>query len=121
MAGKPGTRPFEPTETDRKLVLSMVAVGTPVDDIRQFIKNPRTGAAIGRATFWKYFQTELAEGSIRANTNVANNLYQIAMGRGPGAVTAAIFWLKCRAHWRQNDAPSEESSTVVEIRGGLPE
>ena len=40
-------------------------------------------------------------GSIIANTRVAQTLFQRATeGTGKEAVTACIFWLKCRAGWR---------------------
>jgi hypothetical protein len=32
---------------------------------------------------------------------VAENLYRKATGDGREAVTAAIFWLKTRAHWKE--------------------
>ena len=32
---------------------------------------------------------------------VAGNLFRIATSEGAGAVTAAIFWLKTRAGWRE--------------------
>jgi hypothetical protein len=34
------------------------------------------------------------------NAAVAGNLYRIATSDKPGTVTAAIFWLKTRAGWR---------------------
>jgi hypothetical protein len=34
---------------------------------------------------------------------VAGNLFRIATSEDPGAVTAAIFWLKTRAGWREAD------------------
>ena len=38
---------------------------------------------------------------------VAGNLSHIAASEGPGAVTAAIFWLKARAGWREIDRTVE--------------
>jgi hypothetical protein len=32
---------------------------------------------------------------------MAENLYRKAMGNGPQAVTATIFWLKTRAQWKE--------------------
>jgi DNA invertase Pin-like site-specific DNA recombinase len=55
---------------------------------------------VSRRTLGRYFPAELARGHIRANVRVAENLLEIATGDAPESVTAAIFWLKCRAGWR---------------------
>ena len=44
---------------------------------------------------------ELEGGQIKANARVAENLYRKATGDGREAVTAAIFWLKARASWKE--------------------
>jgi hypothetical protein len=44
---------------------------------------------------------ELAAGQIKANARVAESLYRKALGDGREAVTAAIFWLKTRARWKE--------------------
>jgi hypothetical protein len=44
---------------------------------------------------------ELEGGQIKANARVAENLYRKATGDGREAVTAAIFWLKARARWKE--------------------
>jgi hypothetical protein len=44
---------------------------------------------------------ELEGGRIKANARVAENLYRKAIGEGREAVTAAIFWLKARARWKE--------------------
>ena len=49
----------------------------------------------------RHYRGELDGGAVHANIAVANNLFRIATGEGPGAVTAAIFWLKTRAGWRE--------------------
>ena len=37
----------------------------------------------------------------KANAKVAENLFRKATGEGREAVTAAIFWLKARAGWKE--------------------
>ena len=37
----------------------------------------------------------------KANARVAENLYRKATGDSREGVTAAIFWLKCRAGWKE--------------------
>jgi hypothetical protein len=47
------------------------------------------------------FANELESGQIKANARVAESLYRKATGEGREAVTAAIFWLKTRARWKE--------------------
>jgi hypothetical protein len=47
------------------------------------------------------YPKELGRGAIKANAKVAENLHRKATGDGREAVTAAIFWLKTRAHWKE--------------------
>jgi hypothetical protein len=60
------------------------------------------------------YPKELGRGAIKANAKVAENLYRKATGDGREAVTAAIFWLKTRAHWK------ETSVHEVSGPGGAP-
>jgi hypothetical protein len=49
---------------------------------------------------------------------VAENLYRKATGEGREAVTAAIFWLKTRAGWRESrpyDGDSGDEPITVQI------
>ena len=82
----------EPTEKDRKIVESMTGYGIPEEDIARVI-------GISKPTLHKWYQHELDTGHIKANSQVAQSLYQKATGNGQGAVTACIFWLKVRAGW----------------------
>jgi len=100
---KRGRKPFEPTEKDRELVQQLVAFGTPQEQICTLIKGAN-GRPISKPTLLRHFRTELDQGAVVANVKVAQNLYRIATGNGGGAVTAAIFWLKTRAGWRDNVA-----------------
>jgi hypothetical protein len=42
---------------------------------------------------------------VKANACVAESLYRKAVGEGREAVTAAIFWLKTRAGWKETSTP----------------
>ena len=53
----------------------------------------------------------IASGGIKANARVAESLYRKATGEGREAVTAAIFWLKTRARWKE--------TSVHEVEGKL--
>ena len=52
-------------------------------------------------TLRKHYRHELDHGHSKANAKVAENLYHMALGQGREAVTAAIFWLKARARWKE--------------------
>jgi hypothetical protein len=47
------------------------------------------------------YEKQLAGGQIKANARVAESLYRKAIGEGRESVTAAIFWLKTRARWKE--------------------
>jgi hypothetical protein len=89
---------YAPTEKDRKTVETMSAYGIPMEDIARSI-------GVSVPTVRKYFEDELSKGRTTANAQVAQSLYQKALGPGKEGVTAAIFWLKCRAGWI--DRPGE--------------
>jgi hypothetical protein len=87
-----GRPPHEPTEKDRKIVETMTSHGIPPLDIARVI-------GISGATLYKHYAYELETGHTKANSMVAQSLYQKALGNGNGAVAACIFWLKVRAGW----------------------
>ena len=92
-----GGRPqFQPTEQHRKTVKAMAAYGILEIGIAKVI-------GISVPTMRKYFWNELDTGHIEANAKVAESLFQRALGPGKEGVTACIFWLKCRAGWRERD------------------
>jgi len=84
--------PHEPSEKDRKTVESMASYGIPQQDIARVI-------GLTLPTLHKWYRYELDTGHIKANSMVAQSLFQKATGSGQGAVTACIFWLKVRAGW----------------------
>lgn len=97
-----GRKPFEPTLEQRKHVETLAGLGLRQDEIVLLIENPTTGRPIDEKTLRRHFQQELASGPSRLNMQVAQALARRAMGKGAGAVTAAIFWLKCRAGWKES-------------------
>lgn len=96
-----GRKPFEPTEKQRITVAAMAACGMPQDMICSKVKNPQTGRPVDTKTLRAAFRSELKEAKSLANAMVAQNLFQHAMGQGREAVTAAIFWMKCQAGWKE--------------------
>ena len=91
-----GRRRFEPTDKERKQVRMMAGLGIPHVDIAAVI-------GITAPTLRKAFRNELDVGEIEANTQVAASLFRQATDQTKPNTIAAIFWLKCRAGWRDHD------------------
>ena len=89
-----GRPPYEPTEKDRLYVEKMVGLG---------LTQAQIGKIMGMAeeTIAKHFREELDSGEAKANSAVAQNLFNIATSREQGSVAAAIFWMKTRGKWRE--------------------
>jgi hypothetical protein len=85
-----------PTDDTKRMVMTMIANGIKRDVVAEVI-------GVSERKLASVYASEIRVASAKANSNVAQSLYQKAMGNGPAAVTAAIFWLKCRAHWKEVD------------------
>lgn len=96
MDKKAGRPSYEPTDRDREQVKTMSAMGIPDYDIAKVMQ-------MSGPTLRKYFYEELDVGHIQANAQVAQSLFKLATDKDKPNVSAAIFWLKCRARWREND------------------
>jgi hypothetical protein len=72
----------------------LAGLGVRQDDIARII-----GCA--PKTLRKRFRDELDRGVAEANATISGSLFGAAKG---GNVTAQIFWLKTRAHWRERMA-----------------
>ena len=83
-----------PSEEDKKLVRTLVAVGITFEDIASKLD-------ISSDTLVKHYKRELDDGRIDANASIAQTLFQQAKG---GNTSAAIFWLKTRARWKETTA-----------------
>jgi len=82
----------------------MAAFGVPEQDIARVI-------GIDGKTLRKHYREELDTGQTKATAKVAESLYKKATGDGPQSVTAAIFWLKTRARWKE--APQQHVHAAV--------
>ena len=67
-------------------------------------------------TLRAYYRRELETGQIKTNASVAESLFRQATGEGRQAVTAAIFWLKTRARWRETAPGAEAEPVSLEVR-----
>jgi len=100
-AGRPT---YEAVEADRGKVKTMAGMGLDPKEIALVL-------GVSAPTVRKYFRHELASGTAHATAQVSQSLFQQAMGvRHPISkvlevkpnVVAGIFWLKCRAGWRED-------------------
>jgi hypothetical protein len=81
-----------PTPEQRDLVKSMAACGIPHEQIAHQI------GIRSAKTLRRYFRQELDRGVAEANYQMAKSLFK----RGTaGDTMAAMFWLKCRAGWKE--------------------
>jgi hypothetical protein len=83
-------------------VEAMAGYGLPDADIAHVLR-------IDQEELRRLYAAELEDGRIKANSKVAESLFRKATGEGSQSVTAAIFWLKTRAQWRE--------TSVQEISG----
>lgn len=89
-------KPHEPTDKDRKQVTLMAGIGLTHDQIAKIV-------GVSDETLRKYYAEELETAVSKMNAQVAQNLFSIATSKAPGAVSAACFWMKTRAGWREVD------------------
>ena len=107
--------PFQPTRENREMVTLLSSMGVPQDDISKVV-------GISKMTLVKYFREELDTAAIRANAKVAGTLFKAATNPegGSSSVTAAIFWLKTRARWKETAAVelsgADGDPLITEIR-----
>lgn len=81
-----------PTEESKKLAETLAGLGLPQEQIADAL-------GISADTLAKYYGPELLSGVRKANSRVAQFLYQQATKN----LTAAIFWAKTRMRWRETD------------------
>jgi len=96
----------EPTQQDRDTARRLSALGVPHEDISLRLK-------ISSDTLVKYYQEELDEGRIDANSAIAGTLFNQAK---KGNTAAAIFWLKTRARWKETQSHEHSGVDGGEIR-----
>ena len=100
---------YKPTDELRRQVAIMAEIGLRQDEMARII-------GVSEPTLRKYYEPELDGAKGILNTAVANNLFNIATSPDHrGAVTAAIFWMKTRAKWKETlDISNEDGSLKPE-------
>jgi hypothetical protein len=94
---------FQPTPEQRSMVESMKGYGMTHLDICQVVFSKK-GRPIDQKTLEKHFRKELDQGAVKANSKVAQSLFQQATGGGDwkqAIPTAGIWWSKCRMRWKE--------------------
>jgi hypothetical protein len=100
-----------PDDESRRLARTLGGLGIPHRMIARQI-------GISEPTLIKHYAADLEEGSSKATTAVAKRLYDIAMGDDKKtALTAAIFWLKCRAGWKAEN--TEQNITQINLQNNV--
>ena len=85
---------YVPLASHRAQVEAVAGFGVPEAGIAQVLE-------IDPANLRSFYARELDSGELKANARVAESLYRKAIGDGREGVTAAIFWLKTRARWKE--------------------
>ena len=100
---KPGRgRPrYKPSDENGKQVEMLAGIGVPEEMIARMM-------GIDKKTLLKYYRHEIDNGAAKATAKVAKRLFDIAMSDSKEALTACIFWLKCRARWSTLDGPETQ-------------
>ena len=88
---------FAVNDAVREKVRHLAGIGLRQDDIAKII-------GCSPKTLRKRLRDELDRGVAEANATVSGYLFASAKA---GNVTAQIFWLKVRAHWREKTAPGD--------------
>ena len=89
----PGRPKHEVNEETRRQVEMLSGIGVPVEQIAIV-------AGIDSKTLRRYYREALDSGQAKATSKIAKRLFDIATGDSKEALTACIFWLKCRAQWK---------------------
>lgn len=112
-----GRRAHSPDPSLRRQVEAMAAYGVPEADVARVI-------GVDPKTLRKHYRGELDTGQIKANSKVAESLYRKATTDGPQSVTAAIFWLKTRARWKEtvvSEVTHDTSDPIKELMRSIAE
>jgi hypothetical protein len=103
-----GRRAHQPDAFHRRQVEAMAGYGVPEHAIARVV-------GIDPKTLRRHYREELDTGQYKATAKVAESLFRKATGDGSQSVTAAIVWLKTRAHWKETTVQEVSGPVRVEI------
>lgn len=101
---RPGRPKHIPTDENRAIVSALAGYGAPHEYIGRQI-------GVGGDVLRRDYRFELDDGTHNANATVAESLYKKAIGDDKGSVTAAIFWLKTRAGFKETSVTEIKDDT----------
>lgn len=96
-----GRPSHQPSEDLSRQVEMLSGIGVPLEQIATVI-------GVDRKTLSKHYTEAIESGHAKATSKVAKRLFDIAMSDSKEALTACIFWLKCRARWSTLDGPETQ-------------
>ena len=105
----PGNPPHESTEETLRLARTLSGYGFPQDEIARQI-------GICEKTLRLHYRSELDAGVAQANAKVAEGLYKKALGDGPQSTSAAMFWLKTRAGWKETTNLNHTGEVALQFK-----
>ena len=104
-----GRRAHQPDQGTRRQVEAMAGFGVPETGV----------VGIDPKTLRRHYRDELKHGHVKANARVAESLYRKATSDGAQSATAATFWLKTRAGWKEtvvNELAARDHQPVLIVR-----
>ena len=113
--GRPvGRPPHVRNEVTAKRVKLLAAMGIIPSDIAKVVE-------LSAPTVRKYYLREIETGGIEANAAVAQSLYRQATASEKPSVIAQIFYLKCRAGWREDGGEPMGKKEAQELLARMAE
>jgi hypothetical protein len=99
-----GRKTFNPSTEQRRLIENLSAFGICVEDMPVFVEKA-DGKPVSEMTLRRHFKSEIRNGRLKANVNVAKAMYRNATEpstRNPyGDFQAQKHWLSIHAGWRE--------------------
>lgn len=110
-----GRTNFSPTTHQRQMVIDAKAAGISDEEIAYMVRWP-DDTPISVETLHKAFWDELNVGALKIKIEMANLCRRLSE---EGSASALIFWLKCRAGWREprdddKNAQQEQAQLIAE-------
>lgn len=106
---KAATEPERRDERIARQVEALGGFGLPIRHIARI-------AGLSGEAMHEHYQDDIELGVAKANAKIIEALFRKAMGEGPGATAAAIFWAKARCGWKEvNDVRLDFSVSNEEM------
>lgn len=102
--GKPGRKPYVPTEEHIRQAEALAGYGLTTEHVASILK-------ISTSTVERHLAEAMAEGRAKAAGNITRTLYQQAMS---GNTAALIFWTKTRLRWQEVQRVESDVSAKIE-------